>query len=156
MNIVAIGASLVPATRADLFSAEGAIIESRTVFVKSRRDGRFSGPHFLENHFLDEIVCLIDANFYYVIGVGRGSNPQEFGCELLLRPALWEDFYWSPRFLRFQRMYYLMPKKGEIWGPYLLDNKTDIGQLQSQVQMGMVLVPNEKQTFQPLAKRLAS
>lgn len=155
MKLQYIGACLVPATRADLFSAEGALIESRTVFVQSVRDRRFSGPHFLENHFLDEIVCLIDANFYYVIGVGRGCA-QEFWCELLLRPALLDDFRWAPKHLRYYRMYYLSPKPGEIWGPYFLEPRTDMILFEAQVQAGMVMVPNERQTFAPLAKRMAS
>jgi hypothetical protein len=156
MATLKIVATLVPAQKQDLFNDGGELRESATVFVKSST-GRWGGPHYLEYHFLDEIVTLMHQDFYYVIKQPAAPvHPIEFTFKLILRPAVGDDFKWRESFPRWDRVYYLLIDNDTIQGPlYLFPNsRQDI--FKEQYKNKQIYVPNELQSFEPYRPKQAS
>lgn len=140
-------ATLVPAKKEDLYFPTGEVKESTVVFEKSAKDGRFSGPHFLEVHSLGAIVCLACRDWFYIIKRGHNYTAGEVTFKLALRRAEVNDFRWSPYYPRWGRLYYTSTDKAMVYGPHYLTEDTDKKQLAAQLQDGHIWVPAEGQQF---------
>ena len=154
MKLLEVRTALRTATKYDLFigdlenmNSKQAVKDSVTVFYLDQKTKAISGPRLI--HIESQFVNLYHRMAYSLVGIITAIPnvvTNEFIFDLVLREASIDDLKYTPRHIKYNRIYYTYAEQ-KLTGPLYIDKSTTSLFLENLVAKKQVFVPNERQHF---------
>lgn len=147
-NTIKIRATLVRASKFDVFTKEELPKENKILFFKDPITKQFRDIYRIpgtDAYWIVELYTMLQLGCLYV--VTENHNENDFCFKLVLRQADDFDFFYTPKFVKTNTVYYVR-NGDEVNGPHILPEHADIVRIKAALEQGKLYVPG-KQLFEP-------
>jgi hypothetical protein len=145
---IKVRATLVRASKFDVFTKDELPRENKILFFKDPFTKEFRDIYRIpgtDAYWIVELYNMLHLGCLYVVTENHHEN--DFCFKLILRPADDFDFFYTPRHVKTNTVYYVR-NGNEVHGPHILPEHADILKLKSGIENGILYVPG-KQLFEP-------
>lgn len=147
-NTIKIRATLVRASKFDVFTKDELPKENKILFFKDPITKQFRDTYRIpgiDAYWIVELYTMLQLGCLYI--VTENHNENDFCFKLVLRQADDFDFFYTPRWVKPNIVYYVR-NKDEVSGPHILKENADIVRIKAALEQGKLYVPG-KQLFEP-------
>jgi len=153
-NIIQVRASIVQASRSDVFDGEGIPLENKLLVLKNPFTKVIEGMYRIggtDRYDIIELIHGLAKNQFFKLS--EIQNETDFQFKLFLRPADEFDLFYTPSFQKNNVLHYVKPSVNSIVGPLYTGEFSDKNALRNHIENQTIYVPFKKQLFEPISKQ---
>jgi len=153
-NIIQVRATLVQATRSDVFDGEGIPLENKQLVLKNPYTNKIEGLYRIggtDRYDIIELLTGLGKNQFFKFS--EIHNDTDFQFKLFLCPATSFDLFWNPKHIKTSVLHYVRPTPETIVGPLYTSDFTEKTHLQQHIDNNTIYVPYKKQLFEQINKQ---
>ena len=153
-KIIQVRASIVQASRSDVFNGEGIPLENKLLVLKNPHTKIIEGMYRIggtDRYDIIELITGLGLNQFYKFS--ETHNDLDFQFKLFLRPADDFDLFWNPSHQKTNVLHYIRPTPETILGPLYTNEFSEKSTLRNHIENQTIYVPYKKQLFEQINKQ---